>query len=81
MTFLRPFFTFRQIRADCKASAEKLGLPYRELSFTGAVRLMVMGLWNTGQTELALRSDRRKYTKTQAYMRVVSAVVDTLKAD
>ena len=42
---------------------------------------MVVGLWNTGQTELALRSDRRKYTKTQAYMRVVSAVVDTLKAD
>ena len=76
-----PMENLRQIRADCKASAEKLGLPYRELSFTGAVRLMVVGLWNTGQTELALRSDRRKYTKTQAYMRVVSAVVDTLKAD
>ncbi|EOD39656.1 hypothetical protein EMIHUDRAFT_433467 [Emiliania huxleyi CCMP1516] len=63
------------------ASAEKLGLPYRELSFAGAVKLMMVGLWRTGRDELQLRSDRRKYSRTQAYMAAASAVVENLKAD
>mmetsp|Transcript_44893 Transcript_44893/g.140361 ORF Transcript_44893/g.140361 Transcript_44893/m.140361 type:complete len:165 (+) Transcript_44893:1-495(+) len=76
-----PMENLRQIRADCKASAEKLGLPYRELSFAGAVKLMMVGLWRTGRDELQLRSDRRKYSRTQAYMAAASAVVENLKAD
>ena len=31
--------------------------------------------------ELQLRSDRRKYSRTQAYMAAASAVVENLKAD
>ena len=66
---------------DCKAAAAKLGLPYRELSFYGAVVLMMKGLYTTGRDELALRADRRKYSRAQAYMGAAGAVIETLKAD
>merc|ERR1719375_946149 len=69
-----PMENLRQIRADCKASAAKLGLPYREVSFAEAVKMMMGGLWRTGRDELALRSDRRKYTRAQAVMGAASAV-------
>jgi len=42
---------------------------------------MMVGLWRTGRDELQLRSDRRKYSRTQAYMAAASAVVENLKAD
>lgn len=76
-----PMENLRQIRGDCKAVALKLGLPYREMSFFAAVKLMMMGLYNTGRDELKLRSDRRKFTRTQAVMGAAGAVVNTLKAD
>jgi len=76
-----PMENLRQIRADCKASAEKFGLPYREMSFLAAVKLMINGLYQTGKEELKLRSDRRKYSRAQAYLGAASAVVETLKAD
>merc|ERR1719174_154379 len=44
-----PMENLRQIRADCKEVAQRFGLPYRELSFLGAVKLMLMGLWTTGR--------------------------------
>merc|ERR1719453_1755593 len=50
-----PMENLRQIRADCKASALKLGLPYRELTFVDAVKLMMGGLYKTGRDELQLR--------------------------
>merc|ERR1719399_445768 len=49
-----PMENLRQIRADCKASAAKLGLPYREVTFIEAVRLMMGGLYDTGRAELKL---------------------------
>ena len=55
-----PMENLRQIRADCKEAAERLNLPYREVSFLEAVRLMLGGLYETGRAELALRADRRK---------------------
>merc|ERR1719387_2229474 len=61
-----PMENLRQIRADCKASAMKLGLPYREVSFFTATKMMMGGLYTTGRDELKLRSDRRKYTRAQA---------------
>ena len=76
-----PMENLRQIRGDCKAAALRLGLPYRELSFYGAVKLMMVGLYTTGRDELKLRSDRRKYTRTQAVMGAAGAVLETLKAD
>ena len=76
-----PMENLRQIRADCKASAEKLGLPYREVSFIEAAKLMMVGLYKTGRDELKLRSDRRKYTRTQAYMGAAGAVIECVKAD
>merc|ERR1740138_280215 len=75
-----PMENLRQIRADCKASAEKLGLPYREVSFIEAAKLMMVGLYKTGRDELKLRSDRRKYTRTQAYMGAAGAVIECVKA-
>merc|ERR1719446_303421 len=54
-----PMENLRQIRADCKASALKLGLPYREVTFVEAARLMIHGLYQTGRDELALRADRK----------------------
>ena len=71
----------RQIRADCKAAALRCGLPYREVTFVEAVRMMMVGLWETGQNELKLRSDRRKYTRAQAYMGAAGAVIECVKAD
>lgn len=76
-----PMENLRQIRSDCKASAKKLGLPYRELTFAGAVKLMMMGLYNTGREELALRADRKKFTRAQQVMGAAGAVVECLKAD
>jgi len=76
-----PMENLRQIRADCKASAAKLGLPYRELSFVAAVKLMMYGLYTTGRDELKLREDRKKYTRTQAYLGAASAVIECVKAD
>merc|ERR1719316_1936787 len=43
-----PMENLRQIRADCKASARKLGLPHREVTFATAVRMMMGGLYTTG---------------------------------
>merc|ERR1719387_3116184 len=57
-----PMENLRQIRADCKASAAKLGLPYLEVHFATAAKMMFYGLWETGRAELKLREDRRKYT-------------------
>ena len=76
-----PMENLRQIRADCKASARKLGLPYREVSFSEAVWMMMGGLYKTGRDELQLRSDRRKYTRAQAVMGAASAVIECVKAD
>ena len=76
-----PMENLRAIRADCKAAALRHNLPYRELTFFGAVELMMMGLWNTGREELKLRSDRRKHTRAQAVMGAAGAVIDALKAD
>ena len=76
-----PMENLRQIRADCKAVAIKLGLPYREVSFIEAAKMMMIGLWNTGREELKLREDRRKYTRAQAYMGAASAVIECVKAD
>lgn len=76
-----PMENLRQIRADSKAAARKFGLPYREVTFVEAVKMMMMGLWTTGQSELKLRSDRRKYTRAQAYMGAASAVIECVKAD
>merc|ERR1719267_443894 len=76
-----PMENLRQIRADCKASAEKLGLPYRELTFLDAVKLMIGGLYQTGRDELKLREDRKKFTRTQAVMGAAGAVIECVKAD
>merc|ERR1719267_322274 len=76
-----PMENLRQIRADCKAAALRCGLPYREVTFVEAVRMMMVGLWETGQNELKLRSDRRKYTRAQAYMGAAGAVIECVKAD
>ena len=76
-----PMENLRQIRADCKASAIKLGLPYREVTFFEATKLMMLGLYQTGQTELKVRADRRKFTRMQAYAGAASAIVENLKAD
>ena len=76
-----PMENLRQIRADCKASAIKLGLPYREVSFFTATKMMMGGLYTTGRDELKLRSDRRKYTRAQAVMGAASAVIECVKAD
>ena len=76
-----PMENLRQIRADCKAAAIKLNLPYREVSFLEAVRLMLGGLYETGRAELALRADRRKYSRAQAILGAAGAVVEELKAD
>ena len=46
-----------------------------------AVVLMMKGLYTTGRDELRLRSDRRKYSRTQAVLGAAGAVVETLKAD
>ena len=76
-----PMENLRQIRADCKASAAKLGLPYREVTFYTAVKMMMAGLWETGQAELQLRADRKKFTRTEAYLGAAAAVVECVKAD
>ena len=67
-----PMENLRAIRGDCKALAQKFGLPYRELSFLAAVKLMMGGLWTTGREELA----RRK-----SYTAAAAAVLDKLHAD
>jgi hypothetical protein len=52
--------------------AEQFNLPYRELSFFGAMKLMLGGLWTTGREELK----RRK-----SYIAAAAAVVDKMHAD
>merc|ERR1719486_236701 len=76
-----PMENLRQIRADCKASAAKLGLPYREVSFFEATKMMMGGLYQTGRDELKLRSDRKKFSRTEAVMGAASAVIECVKAD
>ena len=76
-----PMENLRQIRADVKSAAQKLGLPYREVSFIKAVEMMMVGLWRTGRAELKLREDRRKFTRAQAVMGAASAVIECVKAD
>ena len=76
-----PMENLRQIRSDCKASALKLGLPYRELTFVDAVKLMMGGLYKTGKEELQLRSDRKKFSRAQAVMGAAGAVIECVKAD
>jgi hypothetical protein len=64
--------SLEQIRGDCKALAKQFNLPYREMSFFSAVKLMLGGLWTTGREELA----RRK-----SYVGAASAVLDKIHAD
>jgi len=61
-----------QIRGDCKQLALQFNLPYREMNFYEAVKLMLGGLWTTGQEELALR---------KSYVAAAAAVMDKLHAD
>ena len=67
-----PMENLRRIRGDCKMLAQKFGLPYREMSFLGAVKLMLGGLWTTGREELA----RRK-----SYTAAAAAVIEKLHMD
>merc|ERR1712054_732377 len=50
-----PMENLRKIRGDCKALAEQFGLPYREVTFIEAIKLMIGGLYETGRKELAVR--------------------------
>jgi fatty acid desaturase len=67
-----PMENLRAIRGDCKALAERFGLPYRELSFWGAVKLMVGGLATTGRDELKRR---------RSYVGAAAAVIGKIHAD
>jgi len=67
-----PMENLRQIRGDCKALAKQFGLPYREMSFVAAVKLMMYGLYETGREELKLR---------KSYTAAAAAVIDKLHAD
>lgn len=67
-----PMENLRKIRSDCKALAKRFDLPYRELSFFGAVKLMLGGLYTTGREELA----RRK-----SYTAAAAAVISKIHAD
>jgi fatty acid desaturase len=67
-----PMENLRRIRGDCKALAEQFGLPYREMSFLGAVELMLGGLWRTGREELAVR---------KSYTAAAAAVLEQLHMD
>merc|ERR1712046_366248 len=51
-----PMENLRKIRGDCKALAKQFGLPYREVSFIEAIKLMLGGLYQTGREELASAS-------------------------
>jgi len=75
-----PMENLRQIRADCKASAAKLGLPYREVSFVTAVKMMMHGLWKTGRDELQLRRAKGQ-SRLQAAMGAAGELVEAVKAD
>mmetsp|Transcript_1975 Transcript_1975/g.4235 ORF Transcript_1975/g.4235 Transcript_1975/m.4235 type:complete len:424 (-) Transcript_1975:202-1473(-) len=67
-----PMENLRKIRGDCKQLALQFNLPYREMNFYEAVKLMLGGLWTTGQEELALR---------KSYVAAAAAVMDKLHAD
>merc|ERR1711871_55274 len=67
-----PMENLRKIRGDCKQIAKECGLPYREMSFWAAVKLMMVGLYTTGQEELKLR---------KSYTAAAAAVIDKLHAD
>merc|ERR1740138_1256296 len=66
-----PMENLRRIRGDCKALAKELKLPYREMSFVGAVKLMMGGLWKTGRDEL-----ERRHSYSAAAYAVLEQVVD-----
>lgn len=53
-----PMENLRLIRGDCREAALKMGLPYREVTFVEAVRLMLYGLWKTGKEELEARTKK-----------------------
>lgn len=67
-----PMENLRKIRADCKALAVQFDLPYREMSFYAAVKLMLGGLWTTGAQELERRN---------SYAAAAAAVLEKLHAD
>eukprot|EP00965_Chrysotila_dentata_P153645 5078524-Pleurochrysis_carterae.AAC.1 len=67
-----PMENLRHVAKDCKKLAAKLDLPHRDLTFLGAVRLMLGGLYTVGREEL----QRRKSVTAAA-----AAVLDKLHAD
>jgi len=67
-----PMENLRKIRGDCKALAKQFGLPYREVSFIEAIKLMLGGLYQTGREELALR---------KSYVDAAGAVIEHLKPE
>ena len=73
-----PMENLRLIRADCKALAQQFELPYREVSFVAALKLMFGGLQETGRAELKRRHAERAATK---YAGAAMAVLGELKAD
>ena len=73
-----PMENLRLIRADCRALAEQFELPYREVSFIDAVKLMFRGLHETGRAELKRRHAERAATK---YAGAAMAVLSELKAE
>merc|ERR1719231_1340606 len=75
-----PMENLRQIRADCKASALKLGLPYREVSFAEAARMMMVGLWQTGRDEIKLRREQNQ-SRLHAVLGAAHEVIEHVKAD
>ena len=42
---------------------------------------MIVGLYQTGKEELALRADRKRFTRTQQVMGAAGAVLECVKAD
>lgn len=68
-----PMENLRLIRADCKDMAKKFKLPYRELSFVAAVKLMMGGLWKTGRDEL-----KRRGSVIDAASAVLKEVVENM---
>mmetsp|Transcript_15146 Transcript_15146/g.19639 ORF Transcript_15146/g.19639 Transcript_15146/m.19639 type:complete len:422 (-) Transcript_15146:188-1453(-) len=67
-----PMENLRKIRADSKKLALEFNVPYRELSFFEAIKLMLGGLYKTGRDELAIR---------HSYTDAAAAVIDKLHAD
>jgi len=51
-----PMENLRLIVADCRKLAKENGLPHRDMSFREALKLMIDGLYQTGQDELKRRN-------------------------